>query len=299
MYPDSQSLEHPWWRVILYIFLDTITLVGGIALALLVIRQVWLAVLLGSFFNFIFLQIYALIFNFVSGDELKYREIAIDFGIGFITVIYFALFYGIGWWITTDQTPTQETVKPRLSKEFFVGTWIAVNTITMILTIFALIGIAFDQWLNYRILPTSLLLLILILFSVYGAIVFLAFIYRMWSSIQDGCARATPGEAVGKLFIPVYNLFWIFQIFPGFATDYNDFVNRHRLNLPYLSSGLMTAYCSLVILSLIPVIGILISLVNFFVGIAMMSKICEAVNALPSFNTPPSDYSNFKTLNLG
>jgi hypothetical protein len=69
MYPDSQSLEHPWWRVILYIFLDTITLVGGIALALLVIRQVWLAVLLGSFFNFIFLQIYALIFNFVSGDE--------------------------------------------------------------------------------------------------------------------------------------------------------------------------------------------------------------------------------------
>jgi hypothetical protein len=217
-----------------------------------------------------------------------------------IAVIYFALFYGIGWWITTDQTPTQETVKPRLSKEFFVGTWIAVNTITMILTVSAMIGIVTQEWIRFQILSTSLFCLILFLLSLYGAIVFFIFIYRMWSSIQDGCARATPGETVGKLFIPVYNLFWIFQIFPGFATDYNDFVNRHRLNLPYLSSGLMTAYCSLVILSLIPVIGILISLVNFFVGIAMMSKICEAVNALPSFNAPPpSDYSNNKTLNLG
>src|SRR5215472_4189380 len=47
--------------------------------------------------------------------------------------------------------------------------------------------------------------------SLYGGIALLVLIYQMWQSIQDGHARTTPGKAVGFLFIPFFNLYWMFQ----------------------------------------------------------------------------------------
>jgi hypothetical protein len=105
-------------------------------------------------------------------------------------------------------------------------------------------------------------------------------IWKMWSSIQDGYARMTSGKAVGFLFIPFFNVYWIFQVWAGFPRDYNNYVDRHRLTVPHLSTGLFTAYPVLILLTAIPFLGILIALINMFLFVGIISRICDAVNAL-------------------
>src|SRR5262249_1193601 len=46
-------------------------------------------------------------------------------------------------------------------------------------------------------------------------------IYKAWDLIQDGRPQTTPGKAVGFLFIPFFNLYWIFIAFRGLAEDLN------------------------------------------------------------------------------
>jgi len=92
-------------------------------------------------------------------------------------------------------------------------------------------------------------------------------IYKAWASIQDGYARTTPGRAVGLLFVPLFNVYWIFEVLPGFATDYNGYLQRHRLQVPPLSRGLILATM------LLPGIGALLYWVT-------IGRICDAVNAL-------------------
>jgi len=105
-------------------------------------------------------------------------------------------------------------------------------------------------------------------------------LWKMWSSIQDGYARATPGKAIGFLFIPFFNVYWIFQAWGGFPRDYNNYVDRHRLAAPHLSSGVFTAYPVLILLTAIPFLGIIVALVNMFLFAAIISRTCDAVNAL-------------------
>ena len=106
-------------------------------------------------------------------------------------------------------------------------------------------------------------------------------IYKMWASIRDGNhARTTPGKAVGFLFIPFFSLYWIFQVWGGFPTDYNKYVEHHRLNVPLLGSGIYTAYPVLIVLSVIPFLNILTALGALFVFLVIMAKTCDAVNRL-------------------
>lgn len=117
---------------------------------------------------------------------------------------------------------------------------------------------------------------------------FCVLIYKMWATIQDGCARPTPGWAVGASFIPFYNLNWIFQFFPGFAKDYNAFAERHALNVPRLSTGVFTAYPIICILAAIPYLGLLFVPAGYVVLLVMVARICNAVNAVPVASLAPA-----------
>ena len=100
---------------------------------------------------------------------------------------------------------------------------------------------------------------------VFGAIANYIFIYKQWKAINDGQARTTPGKAIGLLFIPLFNIYWILNIFFGWPTDYNKYLKRYGIQAPELSQGLW--------------IGAL-----FFapLHIWVVLKTCKAVNALPS-----------------
>ena len=122
--------------------------------------------------------------------------------------------------------------------------------------------------------------------ALYLIIVLCIFLYKVWSAIQDGKARTTPGKAVGFLFIPIYNIYWMFQAILGFAKDYNAYIERHGIKAPKLSEGLFLALCIFNLVegaaqSMPVAIGISVLIVSFILGLMTINSACNAVNRLP------------------
>lgn len=157
----------------------------------------------------------------------------------------------------------------RISKAFFLGTIAVGLGIAAVLIVLGTINNDIElislSWIP--MLPTMIVMVILF--------------YKMWSAIQDGHARTSAGKAIGFLFIPFFNVYWTFQAIWGFSKDYNKFVTRYSLDTVALPEGLFLAYAILVWTTWIPVIGLLFLIVNYFIGIIMVSKICDGVNNLP------------------
>ena len=107
----------------------------------------------------------------------------------------------------------------------------------------------------------------------------LVLLAKMWSSIQDDWTTVTPGKAIGFLFIPFFNLYWIFRVWAGYATDYDNYVLRHDLRIAPLDSAIFILY---------PIFAILGGLLYFpiialpFMLFPMIGKVCDAVNNLRS-----------------
>ena len=119
------------------------------------------------------------------------------------------------------------------------------------------------------------------LLGICGVVVGCIFVHRMWASIQDGHARTSPGKAVGYLFIPIYDLYWIFQVFRGFSKDFNRLIARHSLAIKPLPVTLFTVFPVLFLLRAIPVVGLIILCTAYFVFLVLVSKTCDAINAVP------------------
>lgn len=80
------------------------------------------------------------------------------------------------------------------------------------------------------------------------------------------------GRAVGFLFIPFFNLYWVF---PSYQT-LSQLLNRLMAQPRYATgrptnTGMATAYCILNICSIIPYLGSCIGLVNIFFWFSVMS----------------------------
>lgn len=128
----------------------------------------------------------------------------------------------------------------------------------------------------------SLILALVCFLATFGIVLSLA--YKMWACIQDGHARMTPAKAVGFCFIPLFNLLWAVQVFWGFAKDYNRFLDRHHTGTDKLPEGLFLAFPFLGVslwFYAVPVVGFGVFLPCYIVGLVVVSKVCDAVNALP------------------
>lgn len=73
----------------------------------------------------------------------------------------------------------------------------------------------------------------------------LVYLGRLWKALQHGRARTTPGKAVGLLFVPFFNLYWIFVAIYGLAQDWNRITSRYTdlSRGPKLNEGMFLAYC--------------------------------------------------------
>jgi len=99
---------------------------------------------------------------------------------------------------------------------------------------------------------------------------------RMWSAIQDGQTTITVGKASGFLFIPFFNVYWIFKAWRSFPTEYNNYIDRYALPVPPLAGGMFVAYPILLLAGILYVPLLVLP----FVFISVISKSCDAVNAL-------------------
>ncbi len=106
-----------------------------------------------------------------------------------------------------------------------------------------------------------------------GAIAFWVLIYKAWSAIQDGRARTTPGKAVGFLFIPLFNIYWLFVAIGSWGKEFNAFAERRGVVGARASDGLFVAHC---VFSIVPVL----SAIALFTGTGVILQMCRGINAV-------------------
>lgn len=95
--------------------------------------------------------------------------------------------------------------------------------------------------------------------------------YRAWSCLRAGAPRTTPGQAVGMLFIPFYNLYWMFVAIAGLPKDWNRIVASYDdlQTAPRMSESTFLMYC----------IGSLVfPPLAMIVIFPMMSQMCAGIN---------------------
>jgi hypothetical protein len=179
----------------------------------------------------------------------------------------------------------------KLSKWFYLGSMIGgqvggIVLLTAAVVILVVSGILTDYVLNLSHagtwgLASSILLILLGCAAIlFGATIWYLLLYRAWAAIQDGNASTTPEKAVGFIFIPFYNFYWIFKAWYGFARDYNHYLERYALNAPKLEESLFLAFCILFICAMVPVLNYLAGLPFLVIFIITANKTIDAVNSL-------------------
>jgi hypothetical protein len=97
-------------------------------------------------------------------------------------------------------------------------------------------------------------------------------LYRCWDLIQDGNPRTTPGKAVGYMFIPFFWFYWMFQAFPGWAKDANQYIRTRNFPIPPVNVDLPTVMCALSIASIVPYLGYLTAIAALVLLIIVMNQ---------------------------
>lgn len=136
-------------------------------------------------------------------------------------------------------------------------------------------------------------------FFVAYYILSLVYLFRAWKAIEPARPRTTPGKAVGFLFIPFFNLYWLFVAYFGLANDWNRVMASHPnlVQAPRLNEGLFVTYCIVVVVALpfflIPP-DLMGGPIGFIVGLAALSRaifelivlhaICRGVNFMGSLH---------------
>ena len=111
--------------------------------------------------------------------------------------------------------------------------------------------------------------------------VMMSLVYKAWAAIQDGYARTSPGKAVGFLFIPLFNIYWLFQVTWGFAKDYNRFRERHSINGPKLPESVFFGFAILVLVTPWIPAPTPLPLILLFWFFSVIASTCNAINAIP------------------
>jgi hypothetical protein len=150
------------------------------------------------------------------------------------------------------------SVKPASLKNLF--TW---WTVFMVLTLIYQVFSGFLPTDGAMIAVSCIAEIVIITYAVLQFIL----LYRFWKIDQDGFASITPGKAVGYLFIPIFNIYWIFRVYCGLANDQNRYIARHFDSQPGVEVRKSHPFISLLFL-LFSFVGSIIMYVIIFTKMA-------------------------------
>jgi hypothetical protein len=139
-------------------------------------------------------------------------------------------------------------------------------------------------------LPLMLMSYIGYIGLIVGTIFWCMLFYQSWKLIPTSIARTTPGKAVGFLFIPFFNFYWVFVSFLGLSKDMNETLRRRGIQ-HQVNEGLGLTLCILSILSqlcinltasfsIIDLLGGLISLAGIIVTVFFTKSVKDGAIAL-------------------
>ena len=161
------------------------------------------------------------------------------------------------------------TVKPGNPILYTVALWLgaALQTFALILfeereeeagVIFLLIGIAL---------------------GLFSAIYLLILLHRSWAAIQGPWAKTTPGKAVGFLFIPIFNFYWIFQAVRGLAVGSRAYLEASRPGTKSpINEPVSVALGIFFIVTFIPVVGWFTFVVTMILWNILVFQWCRFLN---------------------
>jgi hypothetical protein len=116
-------------------------------------------------------------------------------------------------------------------------------------------------------------------------------LYKVWDLIQDGHARTTPGTAVSLMFLPLFNLYWVFVAFYGLAQDLITYRRRHgRRDMPRTSPGLALAFCILFVCTFLPFVNFATTLPMLVVLFLVVTSFKNAALVLARTRRPAADF---------
>lgn len=106
-----------------------------------------------------------------------------------------------------------------------------------------------------------------LLASIFG----LVNLHRAWFCLSRAGASVSPGMAVGLLFVPVFNVYWFFRAWYGFAQEWNrlTYYYEDTRRGPKMSEGLFLAFC---------IGGLIFPPLNLILIFPVMSSMCTAIN---------------------
>jgi hypothetical protein len=87
------------------------------------------------------------------------------------------------------------------------------------------------NWREFRGHYDDVLLPYAVLSWVVGGVFWSMLHYSCWTDLPEKFWATTPGRALGFLFIPLFNFYWVFISFPKLATGFNA-LRRERPELP-------------------------------------------------------------------
>ena len=109
--------------------------------------------------------------------------------------------------------------------------------------------------------------------AIFAGIYFYIIIYRAWHILQPGGARTTPGMAVGLLFVPIFSLYWVFNVLVGWSTDWN----RIRSTYPDLQAA-PAASGGMFIAALVCLFTIILSPIGLILLLICTKQMCDTIN---------------------
>jgi hypothetical protein len=171
-------------------------------------------------------------------------------------------------------------VKPRVRAVFYLVPILLGILATVVLTWWGLTDRAVRELLAVSWAP-----------SLLAVAALLVLVYRSWSCLPREEARMSPGTAVGLLFVPVFNLFWMFQVWYGFAVDYNRTLRARQYPLHPLPGWLYLSFCVGALLSLVPVVNFVVVPFQLALLILVVVVTCRAVNTLAAAEAASGHYT--------
>ena len=123
----------------------------------------------------------------------------------------------------------------RMNKGFFLGASLFSGIITLFVVFFEVLGSVENpsedqiEYLisNYQFVMAPIFLLYFSVLLIFHVL----FHYQMWASIYNESVDKTPEIALLFMCIPIYNIYWSFNFYPGFVNYYNRNISRYGLGV--------------------------------------------------------------------
>ena len=176
----------------------------------------------------------------------------------------------------------------RISKGLYLGSIYGTYVVTIILTILGfimLVNAGLYGGYYYRVDQELVTVGVACMFlacipGIFSVVMWCILTHRLWSTIQGESSRTTPGQAVGFMFIPLFNIYWMYQAIWGWSVDYNKHIKEKNIVAPPVSEGVGLAWCILGCVGIIPFVGYLTMIPQFILMIIWHSQSIDAANEL-------------------